>query len=201
MTLAGNLNSKEISLQSDIFGLGVDDNSGAGRAFAAVGLPSPLGMMKTLLGAIGSKNAGTTGGSFSGLTALSCVLLDWSWTFNTGLQPKWAADGNALTYCGVRNTEPSIEFTPTIRTNATTYAAIKAKADAYTYQELQFTLTGDNSRSWVINMTGRWLPNFTAHGRANDEIVMQPTFRVETPHTQTTTPHWLSWTLATQWSH
>jgi hypothetical protein len=201
LTLAGNLNSKEITVQADIFGLSVNDNAGAGFAFASVGLPPKLGMMKTLLGALRYKDAGTTGGSFATMTGLACSLLDWSITWNTGLTPKWSADGNALTYCGVRHNEPSVEFTPTIRTDSTTYAAIKGKANAKTYQEFQLQITGTEQRDFKLNMTGRFLPNFVAHSRANDEVVMQPTFRVETPHTQTTTPHWLSWELDTEWEH
>jgi hypothetical protein len=201
MTLAGNLNSKEITVQADAFGLSVNDNSGAGYAFAAVGLPANIGMMKTMLGALNYQDATSTGGDFQTMTALSCVMMDWSWTWNTGLVPKWASDGNALTYCGVRHNAPSVEFTPTIRTNSTTYAAIKGKANARTYQELQLIITGTEQRAFTLNMTGRWLPNFVAHSRANDEVVMTPTFRVETPHTQTTTPHWMSWELDTEWSH
>lgn len=200
-TLAGNMNSKEVALSATLFGLQVDDNADAGYAFIGAALPSNLGMMKTLKTGVNYQDATATGGDFATMTALACAMLDWSLTFNTGLVAKWASDQNQLTYCGVRHVEPSVEFTPTIRTDATTYAAIKAKADARTFQEIQINLTGDAQRALAYNLTGRWLPNFIAHSRSDDEVVMQPTFRVSTPHTQTTTPHFLSWTLDTEWEH
>lgn len=200
-TLAGNLNSKEVSLQSTWFGLQVDDNSGAGFAFQGAALPSNLGMMKTLLGGLQYQDASTTGGDFTTMTSFSGVLLDWSLTVNTGLAPLWAADENQLTYAGVRHNEPSVEFTPVIRTNSTTYAAVKGKANSRTFQELLLNLAGGDQRDCKWLMTGRWLPNFVAHGRAGDEVVMQPTFRCSTPHTQTTTPHWFGWELDTEWEH
>jgi hypothetical protein len=90
-----------------------------------------------------------------------------------------------------------VEFAASYRTTATNYALIKAKADARTYQELMFTLTGNNSAQWINKITGRFLANFTAHSRANDEVVMSPTFRAGTPHAQTTTPHFYGWELDT----
>lgn len=200
-TLSGNLNTKEIAIEATLVGLKVDDNSGAGFAAPSAALPTSLGMMKTLKGAFNIQDAATTGGDFATMTAISGVMLDWSLTINTGLTPKWSSDANALTYGGVRHVEPSIEFAPQIRTTSTTYAYTKAKANAKTFQELQMVIDGEDQRTLTYNMTGRWLPNFIAHGRQNDEVVMLPTFRAETPHTQTTTPHWFSWTLDTEWEH
>ena len=200
-TLSGGINEKAIQLTAELFGLSVNDNAAAGFAFADSALFSPVGMMKSLTAVVKYKTAGTTGGSFVTMNPLSCVLLDWQMTFNTGLMPKWAADQADLSYCGVRHAAPSIEIATTIRTDATTYAAIKAKADARTFQEIEFFWTGDDQRALKYQFTGRFLPNFIAHSRSEDEVVMQPTFRVETPHTQTTTPHWFGWQLDTEYSH
>ena len=76
-----------------------------------------------------------------------------------------------------------------MRTTTATYAAIKRKADARTYQELQLYIPGSDpaTRYLRINMTGRWDVVATAHDEQDGEVVMKPTFLVETPHTQTTT--------------
>ena len=201
ITLTGNINSKDVTLDSQWFGSEIDDNSGAGYAFAGAALPSPLGMMKTLLGAISLQDAGATGGDFGSLTGLTGVLLDWVLTIRTGLSPKWSADSNQLTYTGVRIQEPTITFTPTIRTNATTYAATRTKYEARTYQELQITLTGELSRQAVFKLTGRWTSVPTPRRREDGELVISPTFTAGTPETQTTTPHIFGWTIDTRWSH
>lgn len=200
-TLSGNLNTKEIAIEVTLFGLQIDDNNGAGFAAPTAALPTALGMMKTLLGSFNIQDAATTGGDFATMTAIAGKMLDWSLTVNTGLVPLWSSDENQLTYSGVRHNEPSIEFAPQVRTDATSYAYVKAKANAKTYQELQMVIAGADQRALTYNMTGRFLPNFIAHGRQGDEVVMLPTFRVETPHTQTTTPHWFSWELDTEWAH
>lgn len=201
MTLAFNINSKELTVQSDWFGASVDDNSGAGFAFQGAALPTPLGMMKGLLGALEIQDAATTGSDFATMTAFDCALLDWQLKIDTGLRPAWAADQNSTYYCGYYHEEPVISFSPTIRTTATNYALVKAKADARTYQEQMLTLNGASSRQVKWQMTGRWLPNFSAHGRGSGEVVMQPVFECKTPYTQTTTPHMFGWELDTKWSH
>lgn len=201
MTLAFNINSKELTVQSEWFGASVNDNSGAGFAFQGAALPTPLGMMKGLLGALDIQDATTTGGDFATMTAFDCALLDWSLKIDTGLRPAWSADQNDTVYCGYYHEAPAITFTPTVRTNSTNYALIKTKADARTYQEQMLTLNGASSRQVKWQMTGRWLPNFMAHGRANNEVVMQPTFQCATPYTQVTTPHLFGWELDTKWSH
>lgn len=201
MSLSFNVNSKQVAVTSEWFGLSINDNSSAGFAFAGAALPTTPGMMKGLLGTLEIQDASTTGGDFATMTAFDCSLLDWQLDIDFGLRPKWAAEENALTYCGVYHEEPSCTFAPAIRTNSTNYALVKAKADARTYQELLLTLNGASSRQLKWQMTGRWLPNFIAHGRMNNEVVMQPTFQAETPYTQTTTPHWVGWELDTLWSH
>ncbi len=200
-TLTGNINTKEVQMTSTWMGLQVDDNSGAGFAWPTAALPAGLGMMKTLLGGLDYQDAATTGGDFTTMTAAAGVLLNWGLTFNGGLRPKWAADSDALTYAGVRHEEPSCEYTPTLRTNTTTYAAVKGKANARTFQEVMISLSGGDQRDMNFKMTGRFQPNFIAHARSENEVVMTPTFRCETPYTQTTTPHWVSWELDTEWEH
>jgi hypothetical protein len=201
MTLAFNINSKELTVQSEWFGASVNDNSGAGHAFQGAALPTPLGMMKGLLGVLEIQDAATTGGDFATMTAFDCSLLDWTLTIDTGLRPKWAAEENALTYCGFYHEAPAVTFAPTLRTNSTNYALVKGKANSRTYQEVMLTLNGASSRQLKLQMTGRWLPNFIAHTRGSGEVVMQPTFQCASPHTQTTTPHYFGWELDTLWSH
>jgi hypothetical protein len=201
MVLAFNINSKELTVQSDWFGLSVDDNSAAGRAFIGAALPTPLGMMKGLLSVLEIQDAATTGSDFATMTAFDCSLLDWSLSIDTGLRPQWAAEENALTYCGYYHEAPVITFAPTIRTNATNYALVKGKANSRTYQEIMLTLNGASSRQVKWQMTGRWLPNFIAHTRGSGEVVMSPTFQCATPYTQVTTPHIFGWELDTKWSH
>lgn len=197
MTLAFSLNSKELTIQSEWFGKSVDDNAGAGRAFIGSAVPGPLGMMKGLLSTLEIQDAATTGSDFTTMTAFECSILDWTLTIDTGLRAKWGAENNALTYCGYYHEAPVATFAPVIRTTSANYALVKAKANARTYQELLLTLNGASSRQLKLMMTGRWLANFSAHGRTNNEVTMSPTFQVETPYTMVTTPHWLGWELDT----
>lgn len=198
LTLGGNLNSKEVQLESQWFGGDVDDNAGAGYAASAVSVPSPLDMLKTLLGTVAVKDATATGGVFTGMTALSCVVLDWQLKLNTGIKPLWSADSNALTFCGYRYDLPVIEWTPTIRTTTTTYAAIMGKFKAKTYQELKIELNGALTRRLTFKLTGRWVACPSAHERANGEIIMKPTFRAQVPAMQTTTPHFATIEVVTK---
>lgn len=199
--LAGNINTKEVALSSQWFGALVDSNSNAGFTKPSSALPSPLGMMKTLLATLEVQDATTTGGDFLTMTATDKALLDWTFACDFGLRPQWSADENLLTYSGVRHVMPVATFAAAIRTTATNYALVKAKADARTFQELMLTLNGANSEQLKLKMTGRWLPGVTAHSRVNDEVVMNGTFQVETNYLQVTTPHWLSWELDTNWTH
>ncbi|MFA6168301.1 MAG: hypothetical protein WC700_16890 [Gemmatimonadaceae bacterium] len=201
MSLSFSISNRQVTAQSEWFGLSVNDNGAAGFAFIGAALPTTPGMMKGLLSALEIQDAATTGSDFTTMTAFDCSLLDWTLSIDTGLRPKWAADENALTYCGYYHEAPVVTFTPTIRTNSVNYALVKAKANARTHQELLLTMNGAASRQVKWMMTGRWLPGFTAHGRANNEVVMQPTFQCETPYTQVTTPHFFGWELDTLWSH
>lgn len=201
ITLQGNLNSKQVSCESAWFGTKVDDNSGAGFAFGAVNHPPNLAMLKILLETINLQDAAATGGDFTTMTALTGKLLDWTLKIVSGAKPAWSSDQNALTFGGVRFEQPSIEFTPTIRTDATTYGLVKAKQRAKTFQELQFSLSGALTRAAVFQITGRWAACPKAHERGDGEIVMKPTFRAETPWTQVTTPHWFDYSFSTKWQH
>ena len=37
------------------------------------------------------------------------------------------------------------------------------------------------------------------HDRNREEVIVKPTFQVETPEVQVTTPHWMIWAIDTQW--
>lgn len=189
LNLAGNLNSKEVQVESVWFGAGVNDNSGAGYAASAVSAPSPLDMLKTLLSTVATADATATGGVFSGMTALACVVLDWQLKIKTGIMPLWSADSNNLTFCGYRYEQPVIEWTPTIRTTTATYAAIRGKFNSKTYQELKLELNGALTRRLTFKLTGRWVSCPSAHERSNGEVIMKPAFRAQVPAMQTTTPH------------
>lgn len=201
LNLVHNLNVKAVLFESEWFGAFVDDASGAGYELIAATVPYPLGMVNGLKSTLEIQDAGTTGGDFETITAFECSLLDWQLSIDTGLRPAWSGDKNQLTYCGPRVETPSCAFSPILRTSGTNYAITKTKADLRAFQELQLTFAGEDNRQAIFQMTGRWLPNFEAHDRSRNEVVMQPTFQVETPHTQTTTPHWLSWQFDTQWEH
>lgn len=197
-TLAFSVSSKEVSINSQWFGASVDDNSGAGRAFVGANLPAGIEMMKGLLGALNIQDAASSGGDFATMTAFDCALLDWSLAVDTGIRPQWAADKNALTYCGYYFQEPSARLTAALRTTQTNYGLVVAKAKARTYQELELVLNGSSSRQLRLQLTGRWLPDVIAHNRSNNEVVMNAVFEADTPFTQTTTPHWFGWELDTQ---
>ena len=201
LVLTGNINSKEVAQRATWFGLKADDNSGAGYAMADAALPSPLGMLRTLLGAFDLKDAATTGGSFATMTNIDGYLLDWALTMRTGVNPAWRADSNQQTYTGIQFTEPEVIFTCNIVCDATRYALVRTKFDARTYQELMLTLNGDASRQVKWKLTGRWtdVPRHT--GRAEGQMVLPVTFTARTPHTQVTTPHYFGWELDTKWSH
>lgn len=203
LIVAGNANDRSVTYESTWFGAGVDDNSGAGHAFAAVAIPAGLGMMKYPFGKLEYADATATGGVFDTMSSFACTMLDWRLTINSGLQPKWSGDANKLSYCGVFIGRPSVQFQVTLRTNATTYAAVMAKANGLTptYQEIQFTQTGADSRQAIWQMTGRWLPVLTAHRRSGDEVTMQATFEAGGYYAQTTTPHAFGWQIDTAWSH
>ena len=201
LTLSGNLNSKQVALECAWFGLKVDDNGGAGYTLAPVALPTNLEMLKALLGQLNLKDAGTAGGSFAAMTAVSGKMLDWSLKITTGVKARWSADGNALTYGGIYFDAPAIEFTPTIRTDSATYALVKAKQAARTYQELQLVLNGTSTRKAQFDLTGRWTACPTAHAREGGELVMKPTFVCQTPHTQTTTPHYFGCKIISKYIH
>ena len=202
-SLTGNFNSREISFDSSWFGLKVDDNSGAGYTFAATAIPSTLGLMRFPYGTLSYQDATTTGGDFATMTDFACTLLDWKLSCNNINKPKWCADAGALTFQGLQVATPEIMFEATLRTDSTSYAAVAAKANAAspTYQELQFTLTGADSRQAIFNFTGRWAHVQNVHEVANDELVMKATFMAQGYPSQTTTPHAFGYEIDTQWNH
>lgn len=198
LVLSGNINDKAVSFEAEYFGTGYDDNSGAGYAFASVALPATMDVMNALKGQINIQDAGVAGGDFATMTAFSCAILDWTWTLDTGLRPKWCLTNNVTTFAGVKYEPPSVEFDATVRTTSANYALVKVKKDARTYQELQLIVNGLLTRALTVNMTGRWVECPTPHARQDGEVVMKAKFRAQTPHTQTTTPHFAAITCVSK---
>lgn len=194
LTLSANINDKVVMVKAEMFGTTYDDNSGSGYAFDSVGLPATMEVINGLKGVIRYKDAGTTGGyaAFSGMTDFDCTILDWELVIDTGIEPAWCLTDETTTWAALKYTSPSVEFKPIVRTNATTYAAVKGKADARTYQMVQLLLAGTSSRALDIRMTGLWDVVPSAHDDQDGEVVMKPTFRAQTSHLQTTTPHYMT---------
>lgn len=198
LTLSANINDKAVMLKAECFGTTYDDNSGAGYAFASVGLPATMEVINAMKGTLNYADAGVTGVGeglpFSeGLTAFSCTLLDWELEIDTGIEPAWCLTDNVTTWSALKYTQPTCTFKPIMRTNSTTYAQVKAKADAMTYQALQLQLAGSSAaRSLSINMTGLWDVVPTVHDEQDGEVVIKPTFTTQTSHLQVTTAHWLT---------
>ena len=194
LTLSANINDKVVMVKADMFGSTYDDNSAAGYAFDTVGLPATMEVINGLKGVIRYQDVATTGGNFLTMTDFECSILDWELTIDTGIEPAYCLTDETTTWSALKYTSPVVEFKPIVRTTTATYAAIKAKADARTYQELQLHLPGAVSpgSSLTVNMTGLWDVVPTAHDEQDGEVVIKPTFRCQTPHTQTTTPHWLT---------
>lgn len=197
LTISGGVNNQVAQLSSTWFGKSVDDNSAAGYAFAATGTPPLLNFVRAMGNTFELQDATTTGGDFATMTSTDCQILSWELVINTGAMPKWGADATTFNYCGVRFENPSIEFRPVIRTNATTYPLFRTAYDNRTYQEMQLTLSGDDGRLWLNQFTGRFIDVPSAHDRAEGEVVMNPVWRTERYPSQTTTPHFWSWQLDT----
>lgn len=197
LTLSGNLNTGIVQLRSSWFGKSIDTNSHAGYAFAATAPPPNRKAIRAAGNAFELQDATTTGGDFATMTATSCKMLDWELTYNFGARPKWGADAAAITYCGVRFENATIEFRPTFRTDSQTYSLIYEKFDDITYQELRFSLNGEDGRQMINQLTGLWVEVPTAHGRTDGEVTMSPVWMTEPYIDQTTTPHLASWQLDT----
>jgi hypothetical protein len=201
--LTGNVTGdKIVTWDSEFFGVGVDDNSGAGTAFIGSLLPTAsapstqptLEVMKALNGKLELDDAGVAGGAFTTMTALSASLLDWDISGTTGLEPAYSGDGGALitSFGLLKYVPPVTTMRLTARLSSANYALIYGKYAAGTYQELQFTLSGASSRSLVVGMTGVFTECRTAHARNTSEVVMDATFTAQSPHTQIATPHYLT---------
>ena len=197
LTLSANINDKIVMVKGEFFGSTFDDNTAAGYAFdATVAAPPTMTEINGLRGVLRHIDATTTGGVFAGMADLSCVMLDWELVIDTGIEPAYCMSNTTptTTWTALKYTRPVCTFKPIIRTTTATYAAIKVKADARTYQELQLYIPGAVAGTHYLrfDMTGRWDVVATAHDEQDGEVVMKPTFLVETPYTQTTTPHWLT---------
>lgn len=195
LTLSANINDKMVMVKAEMFGSTFDDNSAAGYAFDTVALPATMEAINGLRGVIRYQDVdAVTGGGFLTMTDFECSILDWELTLDTGIEPAYCLTDETTTWTALKYTQPVCTFKPIVRTTTATYAAIKAKSDARTYQELQLYLPGANASTHYLrfDMTGRWDVVPTAHDDQDGEVVMKPTFLVETPHTQTTTPHWLT---------
>ena len=196
INLSANVNDKAVMVKAETFGTTYDSGTAdAGFAFITpITFPATMQPINGLKGVISTLAAGTTGGVFAGMLAMSCVVLDWEWELDTGIEPAWCLTDNVTTWSSLKYTAPSCTFKPIVRTSTVSYTAIKRAADARTYQELQLYIVGSDpaTRYLKINMTGRWDVVPTVHDEQDGEVVMKPTFLVETPHTQTTDPHWLT---------
>jgi hypothetical protein len=194
LTLSANINDKAVMLKGEFFGTTYNDNSGAGYAFDTTGcaLPETMEVINGLKGVIRYQDATATGGDFLTMTDFDCTILDWELVIDTGIEPAWCLTDETTTWSTLKYTTPVCTFAPIVRTSATTYAAIKAKADARTYQEVQLFIAGTSGHDLDVRMTGLWDVVPTVHDDQDGEVVMRPTFRCQTPHTQTTTPHFLS---------
>lgn len=197
LTLSANINDKAVMVKAELFGSTFDANTAnAGYAFDTVSLPATMEVINGLKGVIRYLDAGTTGGiaTFTGMTDFECTILDWELTIDTGIEPAYCLTDETTTWSALKYTTPVVQFKPIVRTNATTYAAIKGKADARTYQQVQLHLPGAVSPGsyMTVSMTGLWDVIPTAHDEQDGEVVMKPTFTCQTPHTQTTTPHYLT---------
>jgi len=193
LTLSANINDKAVMIKAEMFGTTYDPNTAdAGFAFASVALPATMEVINGLKGVIRYQDATTTGGDFLTMTDFDCTILDWELTIDTGIEPAWCLTDETTTWSALKYTQPVCTFKPIVRTNATTYAAVKGKADARTYQEVQLYIAGSSGHAFTANMTGLWDVVPTAHDDQDGEVVMKPTFITRTPHTQTTTPHWLT---------
>lgn len=200
LTLSANINDKAVMVKGEFFGTTYDDNAAAGYAFDTTGciLPATMEAINGMEGVLSYDDATTTGFAegipfAAGLTAFSCVLLDWEWTLDTGIEPAWCLTDNVTTWSTLKYTRPSCTFKPIMRTSTVTYEQVKKAADAMTYQTLQLQLSGSSAaRSLSINMTGLWDVVPTVHDKQDGEVVIKPTFTTQTSHLQTTNPHWLT---------
>lgn len=192
LTLSANINDKVVMVKAELFGSTLDDNSGAGFAHANVTLPATMEVIEALKGVFRYQDAAATGGDFSTMTDFECSILDVEFVLETGIEPAFCLTDETTSWSTLKYIGPSCELKLTVRTNATTYAAIKGKSDTRTYQELQWFLAGTTGHDLDIRMTGVWDAVPSAHDDQDGEVVMKATFQCKTPHTQTTTPHWLS---------
>ncbi|WP_289460223.1 hypothetical protein, partial [Klebsiella pneumoniae] len=85
------------------------------------------------------------GDDFDTMTDFECSIIDWELVIDTGIEPAYCLTDETTTWTALKYTQPSCTFKPIVRTTTATYAAIKAKADARTYQELQLYLPGSNA--------------------------------------------------------
>jgi len=196
LTLSGNVNDKACGVKAEFFGTTYDDNSKAGFAFASVDLPVGMMVINALKGVLNYGDATTSGPAegddLEGLTPFACSLLDWELVIDTGIEPAWCLTDGVMTWSALKYTSPSCEFSPIMRTGATTYLHVKTKADAGTYQNLQLRITDTGSRELTVNMTGLWDVVPTVHDEQDGEVVIKPKFVCQTPVSMTTLPHWLT---------
>ena len=191
LKLSSNINDKAVMLSAEFFGTTYDDNSKAGYVFDAAGMTTLTPeVINGLGGVLRYQDAAATGGDFATMTDFECTLLDWEWMLDTGIEPAWCLTDETTTWAALKYTQPSCEFKPILRTSATTYAAVKGKADDRTFQELELYIHGTGSL--YLQMTGLWDVVPSVHEDQDGEVVMKPTFICRTPYTQTTTPHFLT---------
>lgn len=87
-----------------------------------------------------------------GNTALSLQVLDWSFTYNTGLFPRYTADGRSNLDYNDRGGPVRPSWNITLRLRAgTNFATEKAAALAATLRAIEIATAGTNSRALTIS--------------------------------------------------
>lgn len=145
---------------------------------------------------IATKDAAAGGSSFSGLTTISCNLLDWTMAFTAPRAPRYTANGGSgiRGFCSTKRIMPSATFAATFVTNADTYAAIHQRHVNDTPLELRITMGPDSdARRATFYLTGHWTQASNILDESDDEVVINAVFTAETPSVQTSNHHWGSW--------
>jgi len=120
----------------------------------------------------------------SGTTAVSDTLLDFTLNWDTGIIPKWTADGGSLDYRFIQFTPPEVVLDVVFEHNSTAVAE-KAAWRAQTGRLLQLKFTGSalttagstySTKALVIDLAGKW-ESFDELGDRDGNSICTGTFR------------------------
>lgn len=97
-----------------------------------------------------------TGGTI-GTTQESGVLLEASLTYNSGIQPVFAADGT-LYFTAHKITPPSLDFTLTLELDSTANTVVTERAfwKSQTTRLIRLIATGSASREFTVDIAGKY---------------------------------------------